>query len=135
MKSVIELLGDDSAKIWCVYARHNSWAGLASTSRVAHEKGPACSNSACSHNLLYWAGGLNSWEACCRFQGKWWMGGTGGFKDHPLEVLRHVTNPNTANGQHQCYRCDTGVPVSYPASTGGNIPNKPYPTNVGLENY
>jgi hypothetical protein len=77
--------------------------------------------------LVYWAvGGFNYWEACCRFQSQWWMGGLGRAEDHPLEVLRTVTKPNTQDKNHQCDECVPSVPVSYPWTTNGEIPNKPY---------
>ncbi|MDR2438163.1 MAG: hypothetical protein LBE12_02175 [Planctomycetaceae bacterium] len=123
MKKVIELLGDDSAEIWYVYARHRSWLGLASKSSTNHEK---CSQT--NHNphvLGYWAaGGFNYWEACCRFQNKWWMGGEGKAEDHPIEILRAVTKPNTQDGNHQCDECVPSVPVSYPWTTDHKIPDK-----------
>jgi hypothetical protein len=137
MKSAIDLLGDDSAKIFFVYARHDSWVGLANIKDGAHETGAVCSNSNCEHKLFFWAGGPNSFEGCCRFENKWWMGGIsepngdGSFKNHPLEVLRRVTAPNTSRSRHQYYECNKTIPVSYPASTDGKIPtsnvNVPYP--------
>jgi hypothetical protein len=128
MKSAIELLGNDSAQIWYVYARHQSWNGLASTLSNQHE---SCSFARHNPHILgFWNGGLNKWEACCRFQNKWWMGGLGSAKDHPIEVLRTVTSPNTANGHHQCGECSPPTPVSYPWSTAQQIPDKPYPYEI-----
>jgi hypothetical protein len=121
MKSAIQLLGDNSAEVWFVYACSNSWNNLANTSSYANE---IC--VAHGHELGFWNGGNNRYERCCRFQGKWWMGGIGISKPHPIEVLRSVTSPNTVNGHtsgsthHQCLDCFH--PMPYPASTGGIIP-------------
>ncbi|MDR2763078.1 MAG: hypothetical protein LBB88_10780 [Planctomycetaceae bacterium] len=117
MKKIIELLGDDSAKIAYVFPRHNSWDGL------AHE----------SHNEVeqlgfgYVMGSWNNYEGCCIFQNKWWMGGFGKSQDNALKVLLYVTMNNkdkgyvsnaegilSDNGNRQCWETNQNRCISYP---------------------
>jgi hypothetical protein len=124
MKKIIELLGDDSAKVAFVYPRHKSWEGLANTSYRAVEFSP---DNNPKNYLGYVYGGWNNFEGCCVFQDRWWMGGLGMARNNPYNVLMRVTknnkdqgyvsttdNTNSDNGRRQCWFVNLNKSVSYP---------------------
>ena len=60
----------------------------------------------------------NYYEGCCKFQGKWWMGGLGTSKNSAYDVLMYVSAPNNSStGKRQVWYDLQSTPVSYPSGT------------------
>ena len=98
----LNLLGAIGSEVRYVFARHESWTGLSSTVRLANEFDEN------NHPLKIWFGhgsgaGENSYEGCCVFECKWWMGGTGTAKNNAGQVWWEVVRPNQ-NGKHKSHQ-------------------------------
>jgi hypothetical protein len=112
MKAAIQLLGDSSAEVKFVFSRHTSWNNFVkdSGSHTNNEQ-----RSGVGTELGFMNPDYNYHEGCCKFQGKWWMGGLGTSKDSAYDVLMHVSAPNNSStGKRQVWYDLQNTPVSYP---------------------
>jgi hypothetical protein len=116
MKAAILLLGDNSASIKFVFARHASWSGLDKDSgaRTNNEtRAGVGTELGFIRNINY-----NYFEGCCLFQNKWWMGGLGTSKTSAYNVLMDVSSPNNSStNRRQVWFDLQSTPVSYPSGT------------------
>jgi hypothetical protein len=129
MKKIIQLLGDDSAKVAYVYARTSSWNGLVNNTHSQNEKRRQIPSTK-KLWLGFYSGSFNYFEGCCVFQNKWWLGGLGKSENSALDVLYYVSKNNINenaegdNGQRQCWHNINDVDtrehkyrVKYPTGT------------------
>lgn len=99
MRYSLELLGVSGGSVERVYPQHYDWAGITTGSEYSEVLGEY-------YQLGFVApDDWNQFEACCVFDGKWWMGGAGASKSSPYEVLFHWTLPNAGtSGNRQVWR-------------------------------
>ena len=114
MKSAMDMIGVTGSEVWFVFPRHASWTGLASQNSFASEYRDSNNSNTV---LLY--GAQNNFEACCKFQGVYWMGGENGQTENTaLAVLYNCVGQ--PNNNQQYYKDQPNVKnISYP---NGNPP-------------